>query len=79
MKIIIIEHGEGVPTTIKEEDYDESEGCGTATLGGIVYPSCFCCLGSTETMVRLVDIDDGFLNDYLCSDCIKKIAIMLEK
>ena len=80
MKVINIEMLEGIPDSIQEEDYSSlDEGCGINTIDGVQYPHCYCCMGSTEIMIRLVDIDDGCMNDYLCANCIKKIAALLEE
>ena len=80
MKVINISFLEGVPNKIDEEEYDDDyEGNGLVTLNEVKYPMCFSCGKATEPIIRLKDIDDGCINDYLCVDCIKKILVVIKQ
>jgi len=59
---------------IEEELTDD--GCGVTVFDGVKYSHCFSCGNSTKVMIRLVEINDDCLDDYLCTDCLKKIMIV---
>ena len=80
MKVINISLDSGVPNKIEEEKYNSIyEGCGENIINNVEYPQCFCCGESTKIMVRLINVDDGCMNDYLCMNCISKIHILPRK
>ena len=41
------------------------------------HPLCWWCNKATDTMFVLQDIDDDCMDEYLCSDCIKKLFIIV--
>ena len=87
MQIIEVSSWEGIEkakikTVICREDEDPDEvfwGGGLQIKNGEWQPRCWICGESDSIMIRLKNIDDDCMDEYLCPTCIKKLPLLIEE